>query len=64
VPARSPPTARTPYGIRETPGGARADPMGKRSHGKVDVRYKLLVEVDLLAHAHPAIHPRPMYYNV
>ena len=24
----------------------------------------LLVEVDLLAHEHPAFHPRPMYYNV
>src|SRR5581483_8223941 len=50
--------------LRVAPGGARADPMGKRSHENPDARYKLLVEVDLLAHAHPAFHPRLMYYNV
>lgn len=38
--------------------------MGKRSHENSDVRYKPLVEVDLLAFTHPAFHPRLMYYNV
>jgi hypothetical protein len=38
--------------------------MGKRPHENSDARYKPLVEVDLLAHAHPAFHPRLMYYNV
>src|SRR5947207_13346910 len=38
--------------------------MGKRLHVNPDERYKLLVEVDLLAHGHPAFRPRPMYYNV
>jgi hypothetical protein len=38
--------------------------MGKRSHETSDARCKPLVEVDLLAHTHPAFHPRPMYYNV
>jgi hypothetical protein len=27
-------------------------------------RYKPLVEVDLLAHGHPAFRPRPTHYNV
>jgi len=38
--------------------------MGKRSHETSDARCKPLVEVDLLAHTHPAFHPRLMYYNV
>ena len=63
MPARPPPTARMRK-QRETLEGARADPMGKRLHEKLDERYKPLVEVDLLAHGHPAFHPRPMYYNV
>lgn len=64
VPARPPLTARMQKMQRETPGGARANPMGKRPHGIPDTRYKPLVEVDLLAHVYPALHPRLTYYNV
>jgi hypothetical protein len=39
-------------------------PWGKGCTDTPDARYKLLVEVDLLAHVHPAFHPRPTYYNV
>jgi len=50
---------------REAPGGARVNLMGKRSHEiPSNVRYKPLVEVDLLAHVHSAFLPRLMYYNV
>ena len=64
MPARPPLTTRMLKQQREALGGARADPMGKRSHENLDARYKLLVEVDLLAYVHPAIRPKPMYYNV
>jgi len=49
---------------REAPGGARANPMGKRLRDNQMHATSLLVEVDLLAREHPAFHPRPMYYNV
>ncbi len=38
--------------------------MGKRLHVYLNVCHKLLVEVDLLAYTHSAVHPRLMYYNV
>jgi hypothetical protein len=65
VPARPPLTARMHKQPREAPGGARVNLMGKRSHEiPSNVRYKPLVEVDLLAHVHSAFLPRLMYYNV
>src|SRR5258708_2862228 len=48
---------------REALGGARADPMGKRLHGKSDICNKLLVEVDMLVYIYPAYHPLHTYYN-
>jgi hypothetical protein len=56
VPARPPPTARMQK-HRETLDGARTNPMGKRLYEKSNGRYKPLVEVDLLAHVHPAFRP-------
>ena len=63
MPARPPLTTRMQK-QRETLEGARANPMGKRLHDNPDERYKPLVEVDLLAHEHPAFRSRSMYYNV
>lgn len=56
MPARPPPTARMQT-HRETLEGARTNPMGKRLYEKSNGRYKPLVEVDLLAHVHPAFRP-------
>src|SRR5947209_1008594 len=58
------PLPRIGHACAETPGGARTDPMGKRLYVNSDERCKPLVEVDLLAHEHPAFHPRLTYYNV
>ncbi len=56
MPARPPPTARMQK-HRETLEGARTNPMGTRLYEKSNGRYKPLVEVDLLAHVHPAFRP-------
>ena len=39
-------------------------PHGEKVARNSDACCKPLVEVDLLAHTHPAFHPRLMYYNV
>ena len=56
MPVRPPPTTRMQK-HRETLDGARTNPMGKRLYEKSNGRYKPLVEVDLLAHVHPAFRP-------
>jgi len=62
VPARPPLTAHMQRTC-ETLRSARVNPMGKRLHVSTNERYKPLVEVDLLARGHLALHPRSTYYN-
>jgi hypothetical protein len=63
VPARPPLTTRMPESIAKLQEG-RVQPHGEKAARNMDARYKPLVEVDMLAHGHPAYHPRLMYYNV
>ena len=63
MPARPPLTSRMLKASRDSRKCAYK-PHGEKVARKSGERYKLLVEVDLLADGHPAFHPRPMYYNV
>jgi len=63
VPARPPPTAHMQRAYARLQVAHVQTPWGK-GRTPSDMRYKPLVEVDLLARAHPAFHPRPTYYNV
>jgi len=49
---------------RGTLESAHAEPHGEKVARMSDERYKLLVEVDMLAREHPAFHSEPIYYNV
>ena len=64
MPARPPPTTRVHNSNAKLQEVRVLTPWGKGCTNYSDACYKLLVEVDMLAHIHPAFHPRLMYYNV
>ena len=63
VPARPPLTTRCKKQC-ETLERCAYRPHGEKVVRKSDVRHKPLVEVVCLLNGHPALHPRPIHYNV